>query len=716
VKKLERKSIILIVFSFIAAFIVAMSLLWTPQKIYSCDVDAFEAISVLHSDSVSTGNACVWDEAGNYIITGEDPYLVFNGLTETGRVIMINFKEPLQKDTKIEAYINKRWGFNEADKVTKACKAGDTYAYFVFDTGVYTDARIDITVECQIESIEMGNEGAIETNATSNPYWFISALIFAILIAIATYILEQKKCVAEKIVTCLKANKKVILKSVVSLVIFCIIAAVASYVYCNVIHDIEFLTVKGLYTFVMVTAFVFFLLCGVACIWNYRKNLKEDFEKVFVMMTLIVGLGMIVIAPFAHLSWDTESHYWWALETSYLGDGKLTQSDYLVTLPAPDTLIKDTPDGNFINMGILSFGYNDIVEEYPDGDISLPHFPSALFLALGRLFGLPFVLIYMLGKVPNLLVYTGLCYLGMKQLKDGKLLLAVIALFPTNLVLATNYSYDYWITSFSIFAMAYFIGILQNRERRVDGKDAFIMSACFTLAFLPKSIYFPLLLLPFLVPPKRIDNRKKYYLICIMMLVALLAVFFVKSLASTSGGGDTRGGSDVGPADQLAFVFGDIFGYAVILLRFLFTEYLTYAGMQQYISHHAYLGVAGGSIVFVILLVATLLFDKEKAYTKETRSGWLNRIYVVLMYFGGSALIASAMYVAFTPVGHPTVQGCQPRYMIPWIYPLLSVWAMNGVKPLVSQKVLTWAVVLGCYGMLFYNLATVFLPSVACLG
>jgi len=201
-----------------------------------------------------------------------------------------------------------------------------------------------------------------------------------------------------------------------------------------------------------------------------------------------------------------------------------------------------------------------------------------------------------------------------------------------------------------------------------------------------------------------------------MMLVALLAVFFVKSLASTSGGGDTRGGSDVGPADQLAFVFGDIFGYAVILLRFLFTEYLTYAGMQQYISHHAYLGVAGGSIVFVILLVATLLFDKEKAYTKETRSGWLNRIYVVLMYFGGSALIASAMYVAFTPVGHPTVQGCQPRYMIPWIYPLLSVWAMNGVKPLVSQKVLTWAVVLGCYGMLFYNLATVFLPSVACLG
>ena len=152
------------------------------------------------------------------------------------------------------------------------------------------------------------------------------------------------------------------------------------------------------------------------------------------------------------------------------------------------------------------------------------------------------------------------------------------------------------------------------------------------------------------------------------------------------------------------------------MLRFLFTEYLTYGAMQQYISHHAYLGVAGGSIVFVILLAAAILFDKEKAYTKETKSDWLNRIYVILMFFGESALIASALYVAFTPVGHPTVLGCQPRYLIPLLYPLYSVWAMNGIKPLVSQKVLTWGVVLGCYGMLFYNLATVFLSSVACLG
>lgn len=87
-----------------------------------------------------------------------------------------------------------------------------------------------------------------------------------------------------------------------------------------------------------------------------------------------------------------------------------------------------------------------------------------------------------------------------------------------------------------------------------------------------------------------------------------------------------------------------------------------------------------------------------------------------MMYFGGAALMASALYVAFTPVGHDTILGCQARYMIPWIYPLLSIWSMNRIKPIVSKNILCWLVVIGCYGLLFYDIATIFLPSVACLG
>lgn len=715
-KKLDRKNIVLIVLSFIVAFVVATSLLWTPQVILDCDVDAFEAISTYAPTEVDGLVNCTLDAEGNFVATDGDPNLIINNVTNPGRILMVTFKEPLSKEVEMEAFRNEGWGFNEAQKVKKTIEAGSTYAYFVFPSTAYTDVRVDIGIDCKIENVQLGNEGLIETNATNNPYWFVGAFGFAALVAIAVYILDQKKCVAEKIIAWFVEHKSMIIKSIISLIIFGIIAAVVSVVICEVVNDIIFMSVKGLYTFAVVAAFVFFLQCGIACLWHYRKSLVQDFEKVFAMMLLIVGFAMIVDAPFAHLSWDTENHYRMALDASFLGDAKITQTEFLVRLPAYDTLIKDTPDGNFINMGILSFGYNDVISSYEDAKISLAHMPSGIFIALGRLIGLPFIAIYVLGKIPNLLIYTLLCYLGMKQLKDGKMILAVIALFPTNILLATNYSYDYWVTGFSLFAMAYFVGTLQNQERKVNGKDAFIISACFALGCLPKLIYFPLLLIPFLMPPKKIENHKKYYLIVMLMLIALVALFMMESMAQATGGGDSRGGSTVGPADQLAYVFGDIWNYAEILLRFLFTQYLTVDNMQNYISNYAYLGVAGGSMIFIVLMVVTFLFDRNEVYTKETKSDWINRIYTILMYFGGAALVASSMYVAFTPVGLDTILGCQARYMIPWIYPLLSIWSMNKIKPVISKNILYWAVTLGCFGVLFYDIATVFLPSVACLG
>ena len=134
--------------------------------------------------------------------------------------------------------------------------------------------------------------------------------------------------------------------------------------------------------------------------------------------------------------------------------------------------------------------------------------------------------------------------------------------------------------------------------------------------------------------------------------------------------------------------------------------------MQNYISHLAYLGIGSGSVVFIVLLGVNFLFDRDQAYTKETRSNWLTRIYVVLMYIGGSALIATSMYVAFTPVGSNTIFGCQARYLIPLIFPLLSIWSMNGIKSVIPQKLLYGMTIVGCYSILFYQIYTMFLPLV----
>lgn len=715
VSQIERKSVVLVVLSFVVSFIIATALLWTPQVILDCDMSVFKAINTMSPADVDGLVSCTLDEDGHYVVIEDDPYIIINGITEPARVVVVRFKAPIEKKTEMVVFRNEGWGFNVAQMTRKTIESGATSTYFVLPNTKYTDIRIDIDIDCQIASVELGNEGLIEKNATNNPFWFVGAFAFATLSAAAVFVLEGKKCVAERVYNSISKNKKMIGKTLILLLFFGMIASVVSAIVCEGLNDIIFLSAKGIYTFAVVAAFVFFLLCGLACIWYYRKNLMQKFEKVFAIMTLIIGFSMIICGPYAHLSWDIDSHYPWALSASYLGDTKITQSDFMIDYVAPDTLIKDTADGNYINMALLSFGYNEVIMSEENASVSLPHLPSGIFIALGRLIGLPFIAIYVLGRIPNLLIYTLFCYLGMKQLKDGKLILAVIALFPTNLLIATNYSYDYWVTCFSIFAMAYYVGILQDTERKATSKDAFIISASFALACLPKLIYFPLLLIPFLMPSKKIEDKKKYYSIVTFLLLVLIVLFLMASLQQTTSEGDLRGGSAVNPSGQLAYVFGDIWNYAGILLRFLFGQYLTFANMENYISHFAYLGVGAGSSIFIVLMFVTCLFDKGASYTKDRTSSWLNRVYAILMYFGGAALMASALYVSFTPVGYETVLGCQARYMIPWLYPLLSIWSMNRIKPIVSKKVLCWIVLIGCYGLLFYDVATIFLPSVACL-
>lgn len=693
--------------AFAIMFVIVMALLWTPQVSYSADVNTFQATSVLDYDDVSTMNQCTMDENGNVEILGGDAFLMFVGLSDYGQMIKFNFKEPLVEDTLIELYIDKKWGFNEVQKMQYHYTKGETSVYFLLGDYSYTGLRIDIDIPYQFESLEIGEAEIVETNQTSTSLWFLWATVIGLLSAVLMYVADVKYQLIE--MCCEKWQYFVtwIKRRWISIFIYGVISAVISVLFTGR----PYLSLFDIYEFLIMTAFVFFIICAISCLWNYRKDLINNFEKVFVMLLLLVGMTMILLSPMIHLSWDTDVHYRLALDASYLGETKLTRADQVVVNTEPISVISADALTNFMKMGMFTLGHEDVIASY-ETNVSLAHIPSGIFIALGRLFSLPFFMTFMLGKVANILLYTAICYFALEKLKQGKLIFAIIALFPTNIFLATNYSYDYWVTAFSMLGMAYFIGEIQDREHEISIKNTLIMCGALGLACLPKKIYFPLLLVPFLMPKQKIKNKKTYYAICILALVLMVILFMQAAGGQTSGTGDLRGGSDVGPADQIAFIFGDIIGYAVLLLKFLFTEYLTLSNASSYITLCGHLGTGYGAGLVLILLFLTVLFDREIPYTKGNKSGWLSRIYVVLMFFGGCALVATSMYVAFTPVGHTTVLGCQGRYLIPWLYPMLSVLSMNTIKPVISRNVMYWAVTVGAFGVLFLNLGMVFLPTV----
>lgn len=706
-KEMEKSRKILCIGTFVIMFVIMMSLLWTPQVSSSADIDTFEVTNVLGYDDVSSTNNCQIDEDGCVEILGGDSFLMFSDLSNHGRIIKVNFKEPLEEDTLIELYINKKWGFSEVQKMQYEYTKGETSIYFLLGDYSYVGLRLDINIPFQLESIETGNAEITVTNQTDNPLWFLWSMGIALIAAVGAFWVDEKYGVADYFAKKLYAFKVWVKKNFKYVIILGILSCIVSVL----LTGLPYVSLFDAYEFLIMTTFVFVVLCALICLWSYRKSLIENFEKVFVLLLLLVGVSMVLVAPMAHLSWDTDAHYRLALEASYLGDTKLTRTDEVIVKTEPISFITLDPMTNFSKLGMLTLGYEEVVDSY-EGSISIAHLPSGIFIALGRLFRLPFFLIYMMGKFANILLYTIVCYFSLKKLKNGKLVLAIIALFPTNVFLACNYSYDYWVTVFSLLGMSYFIGELQERDKTISTKDTIIMCGALALACLPKKIYFPLLLIPFLMPKHKIENRKKYYTICILVLIALVLLFMQAAGIQTSGTGDLRGGSTVGPADQIAFIFSDIFGYVLILLRFLFEQYLSVANIPNYVSLCAYLDVVTGTSLIMLLLMTAVLFDRDAAYTKESKSNWLSRIYVILMFFGGCALVATSMYVAFTPVGSQTILGCQARYLIPWLYPLLSVLSMNRIKPIIPKKWMYWAVTVGCFGNLFYNLATVFLPSV----
>ena len=89
----------------------------------------------------------------------------------------------------------------------------------------------------------------------------------------------------------------------------------------------------------------------------------------------------------------------------------------------------------------------------------------------------------------------------------------------------------------------------------------------------------------------------------------------------------------------------------------------------------------GGQICCLLILLMAI-FDKgevdSKAYPVYLR------ICIVAISIGIVVMCATALYIAYTPVGENTIAGCQPRYVLPVIYPLAAVIFGRGIniKPL----------------------------------
>lgn len=655
----------------IIAFICLIAMMCPPQSIARFVPQNDAVAEYLPGRVVSAYDAYVSPE-GRVNITGANPNIYIGDINENITTVAIKFKEPIHESFSGVMYYDTGKGLNEGEKVYSAAFEGDEWVCFVLpEQSLCRNARIDIDLEYTFESVNVyAEKPATVLVDIENPWWeYLVCAGISLLVFAAVFVLDIKFRIIDSVFKCLSQNKKSILKvSVVA--IATIVLSIALELMCGLIFGaMSTGALFNIYRYLFICA----TLLSVAAIVMYARSTSKKIEILFLCLVLIFGTVMIFASPYGHIAWDVENHYNWALDASYLGDAYRTEADRYIVKNNDLYWAKKDAAENAENIKLLNGMYGPAIEEFTTTKM-ISHLPSGVAIALLRFFKTDFYWIYTLGRLPNLLIYALLCYFAMKKLKSGKMILAVIALLPTNLFIATNYSYDYWVTALSLLGMAYFVSEMQQPEKPISLRENIIMCGALALASVPKQIYALMLFIPFLMRKKEFKNRKRYYAICVAAFLFVLFLLAVRSLSSVTSAGDLRGGSAVNPRQQIGFILGNPFTYAKTLLKFLWT-YLSLGAAENYICNMAYLGYGYGHYTMMILLLGTAFTDKNE-YDFNNKY-LLLKGFNLLFLFGMAALMATALYISFTAVGSDIIAGCQGRYLMPVIFPVLSIIGNN---------------------------------------
>ena len=482
-----------------------------------------------------------------------------------------------------------------------------------------------------------------------------------------------------------------------------IIGLAGSYIMTHILSRVllqKTFNIRLFYVFVI----LLFLGLFLTYVW---KDAASKVEKIFLIIALSLGVFCIgVTADRVGIAWDDQIHYLRTLNVSNFLNGIMYEADY--------TNINNTPQYGGTGYDRYSnYEYIESIETIYDskacqmnhfdnfGVWSLSYVPSALGIVLGRGLNMSYIGVLNMGRLFNLIMYISLIYWSIKRVKYGKVLIATIGLIPTTIFLASNYSYDPWLTGFVILGYAYFFGTLQENTQ-LKNRDIVVMIGSIGVGCLPKAIYFPLLFPLFFMPKGRFrDDRQKrsYYLATIGMILFLIATFLLPILIGGIGVGDVRGGADVNATEQIKFILNNPMAYIKILFSFG-ADYISINNAESMLQAYAYSG-NGRFYGLVSMMLAVIAFlDKgqdEKEYRLIKVAGILSCSITIL-------LSITALYISFTAVGAGTVAGMQARYIIPTIFPALYCLGVGGTRHKIEQNTFVCLPMLIIAFTMIYNL------------
>lgn len=453
----------------------------------------------------------------------------------------------------------------------------------------------------------------------------------------------------------------------------------------------------------------------VTYVMRHKKSILKYFAFYYFLLIMLTGTINIISAPHSlGISWDDEIHFSRSNYYSRMGRNFETEAEYQLKNHYID--VGHNPDtypskyreewDSFLSDAERDYQGLRAMADYKFNSSDIAYIPAAVGLMLGRGLELSIVATLQLGKWLNLFCYAVICGCAVFLLKErGRLIVAFIGLIPMNVFIASNYSYDWVLTSLTLLGYAMFEHQLQNHKKISIETMTRILVVMF-IAILVKPVYFFILFPMLLLNSDKYENSKKQRsMILITMLLLVFSVVIPMLFTGKHLGGDTRGG-DVNPIGQIKFILTSPIKYSIILGKFMW-KYLDPDSFSWLTTRlYAY---GEGAYFTICLLVLTLgtLADSVSSSTsknkeiKRLRWGYLFSICAAIVF------VTTAIYVSFNPVMNDPIKGMQKRYLMPVIFPLLFyVFRVNIDVP---RKIKDNVLIGGCMILVFvlyYNLYT----------
>lgn len=443
------------------------------------------------------------------------------------------------------------------------------------------------------------------------------------------------------------------------------------------------------YRMIFIFFTVFMILYFIACF----KTKKLSYQKSFLIISLVIGMMVITFTPSTtFLSEDDETHFKRTMQLLDFGSSEWTaaKNQMMYAIPFGDNAVLSKDELSSQNIYLNSVDDKDIFQvdriKYIDYS-QLCYIPSAVALKVAHFLNVPFTIWFKVGKIANLLVYCLFMYLATKIMPVKKYLLFVFALLPTNLSLASNYSYDGFITSLFALSFTLFMSKLYDDEK-VDVKWTIKYTLASALAVLPKAVYAPLVLLPLVFKKDKFEDKKQMYKFkgaLIFLAVILVSTFMLPAILSPASYGDSRGNGLISTPGQIGFILKNPIVYTKILLGSTFGQFVDKFFGVSTIIRMGYIGSA--PFAFLIILDALMVFF---AFTnldqEELKLNRYQRGLILFILFSVNCLIWTALYLSFTAVGSNVIQGVQGRYFLSLLIILLGCCQINKFKLKVDKN------------------------------